>query len=146
MTRKAFEAQVELVQKLHGQKCCQVSIGEDDELIVDFGALVQVGPGDFDGESWLIAECPWRLEDADEVICGWDDTDEAIGDAIHEIIGATLQSTSVRRPGYDLTATFDTGETTLVLKFFPDCVAYFSDDAHTLSIPWYAGGKAVEVV
>lgn len=143
MPRKAFEAQADLIARLHGQKCSQVSIGEDDELIIDFGELVQMGPGDFDGESWLIVECPWRLDDDSEVLCGWEDTDEEISDLIHELIGAILVSTSVRRPGYDLTATFE-GEVNLYLKVFPDCVAYFQNDAHTLAIPWYTGGKAIE--
>jgi hypothetical protein len=143
MTRMAFEAQTALVQKLHGQKCSQISIGEDDELIIDFGELVEVGPGDFDGESWLIVECPWRLEDDNEILCGWENSDEEISDLIHELIGATLTSTSVERPGYDLTATFE-GESVFSLKVFPDCVAYYQDDAHTLAIPWYAGGKAID--
>lgn len=143
MTRKAFEAQTGLIQRLHGLKCSQISIGEDDELIIDFGELAQIAPDDFDGESWLIVECPWRLEDAEEVLCGWEDSDEDISDMIRELLGSTLVSTSVRRPGFDLTATFE-GEESFHLKVFPDCVSYFQNDAHTLSIPWYAGGKAVE--
>lgn len=144
MTRKAVEAQIRLVQRLHGQRCSQIAIGEDDELIVDFGNLLQVAPGDHDGESWLIVECPWRLDSDDEVLCGWDDTDEAITTTIAELLDSTLVDSQVRLPGFDLRLTFDTGDYLLYLKLFPDCLAYFIDDPTTLSIPWYAGGKAVE--
>ena len=140
MTRKAFDAQSQLVERLRGQRCVQVSLGEDDELIIDFGELIQSGPGDFDGESWLIVECPWRLDDSDEVLCGWEDTDEAIVARAHELIGGMLETIEVRRPGFDLTLTFDNNRR---LKVFPDCVAYFSDDTDALSIPWYVGGKAI---
>lgn len=140
MTSKAFDTQAQHVEKLHGQRCAQISIGEDDELIVDFGELVQVGPGDFDGENWLIVECPWRIEDLEEALCGWEDSDETISATVHELIGATLLSSSVRRPGFDLTLIFDNNHQ---LKVFPDCVAYFTVDMSTLSLPWYVGGKAI---
>jgi hypothetical protein len=140
MTRKAFDAQASLVERLHGQRCAQISIGEDDELILDFGELIQTGPGDFDGENWLIVECPWRLDDDDDVLCGWEDTDETIGATAHVLIGATLESSSVRRPGFDLTLNFDSKHR---IRIFPDCVAYFTDDTTSLTIPWYVGGKAV---
>jgi hypothetical protein len=140
MTRKAFDAQASLVERLHGQRCAQISIGEDDELILDFGELIQTGPGDFDGENWLIVECPWRLDDDDDVLCGWEDSDETIGATAHVLIGATLESSSVRRPGFDLTLNFDSKHR---IRIFPDCVAYFTDDTTSLTIPWYVGGKAV---
>lgn len=144
MTRKAVEGQAHLVQMLHGLRCSQISIGEDDELIIDFGELLQVAPGDHDGESWLIIECPWRLDSDDEVLCGWDDSDDTITTTIAELLDATLVTSQVRLPGYDLHLTFDTGEYPLYLKVFPDCLAYFIDDTATVSIPWYAGGKATE--
>lgn len=144
MTRKAVEGQIRLVQMLHGQRCSQIAIGEDDELIVDFGELLQVAPGDHDGESWLIVECPWRLDSDDEVLCGWDDADETITASIAELLDSALVDSRVRLPGFDLILTFDTGEYQLYLKLFPDCLAYFVDDTTTLSIPWYAGGKAIE--
>jgi len=138
MTRKAFEAQSTLVEQLHGQRCSQVSIGEDDELILDFGELQQVGPGDFDGTLWLIVECPWRLETDDEVLCGWDDDEDQITECARHLIGLTVDATSVRRPGFDLTLTFSGGYR---IQVFPDCLAYFSDDTTALTIPWYVGGE-----
>jgi hypothetical protein len=140
MTRTAFEAQSQLVERLRGQQCSQVSLGEDDELILDFGTLNKTGPDEFDGELWLIVECPWRLEDADEVICGWEDTDDDITEGVHELVGAVLEETDVRRPGFDLSLIFASGHR---MRIFPDCVAYYSDDTSSLTIPWYVGGSAI---
>lgn len=141
MTHRAFEAQTRFVAQLVGQRCSQVTIGEDDELVVDFGALEQTGPGEFDGAAWLIAECPWRLESEDDVLCGWEDDDEAIAVNASVVIDRDVEEQLVRLPGFDLTLRFSGGYT---LRVFPDCVGYYTDDTASLSIPWYVGGKALE--
>ena len=140
MTRPAFEAQARLVQRLTDQTCSQVAIGEDDELVIDFGNLEQTGPGEFDGEAWLIVECPWRLESESSVLCGWDDEDDEIPEKTSVLIGQQAEEPTVRRPGFDLTLRFTNGYR---LRIFPDCVSYYTDDTASLSIPWYVGGEAV---
>ena len=140
MTRQAFEAQTRMVEHLRDQRCSQVAIGEDDELIVDFGSLEQTGSGEFDGEAWLIVECPWRLESEDDVLCGWEDDEDAIAGLASIVIGQQVEEQTVRRPGFDLTLRFTGGYR---LRVFPDCAGYDSDDTANFSIPWYVGGKAV---
>lgn len=140
MTRQAFEAQARLVQRLTGQTCSQVAIGDDDELVIDFGELTQSNPGEFDGQAWLVVECPWRLELDDDVLCGWDDDEDDIAAAASALIGQGAAEPTVRRPGFDLTLRFASGHR---LKVFPDCLSYYTHDTTSLSIPWYVGGEAM---
>lgn len=140
MTRQAFEAQTRLVQRLTGRTCSQVAIGDDDELVIDFGELEQTGPGEFDGEAWLIVECPWRLETDTDVLCGWENEEDEIPEKTSVLIGHQAGEATVRRPGFDLTLRFANGYR---LRVFPDCVSYYADDTASLSIPWYVGGKVI---
>lgn len=143
MTRPAFEAQTQLVQNLTGRMCSQVALGDDDELIIDFGELDRTAPGEFDGEAWLIVECPWRLEDEAGVLCGWEDEEDDIPTKTSVLIGQQAEEPTVRRPGFDLTLSFTNGYR---LRVFPDCLGYFSDDTASFAIPWYVGGKAIEAL
>lgn len=140
MTRQAFEAQTRLVEQLSGRICSQVSIGGNDELVIDFGQLQQTAPGEFDGEAWLIVECPWRLESETNVLCGWENDEDDIPVKSSVLIGLHAEEPTVRRPGFDLTLPFTNG---CRLRIFPDCLGYYSDDTASLAIPWYVGGAAL---
>jgi hypothetical protein len=142
MARPALEQQAQHALHLQGYPCAQVSIGTGDTLIVDFGALHPIHEDELSGELALIIDCPWRLDDADEPLCGWHDDEDHIIHQVAHLIGARVESVELRRPGFDLILRFIEGHT---LRLFPDIRAYYHDELAGESVPWYVIGAALPV-
>lgn len=140
MTRSLLESQAHLAANLQGMRCSQVSAGGDDRLVIDFGDLSRTESGEYAGAFHLLLECPWRIESGESVVCGWEDDDAEVVHLASVLIDATVVSTVVRRPGFDLTLAFSRGYT---LTVFPDCRAYYLDELAGAAVPWRIGGDGL---
>jgi hypothetical protein len=137
-TLSALDEQLQLALGLAGMACSQVSLASESALVLDFGELRLSKHGELSGSSWLVVDCPWRIDSQDTVLCGWDDEeDEAVEDA-SALVGSSVAEVAFRRPGYDLLLRFDNG---CVLLAFPDCRAYFTEEMELPNLPWHVGAS-----
>lgn len=137
--RAALEVQAELVTRLVGLRCTQVSLGIAETLIIDFGELEPGPDGQMTGAFVLAVDCPWRIDGKDLPAVGWEDEEEDIVHLSTVVIGATVEEIEVRRPGFDLLVQFSNGHR---LRVFPDCRAYYSDEMSGGVLPWQLAGRA----
>lgn len=126
----------EFISKLNllvGQKCWSYRAGKATGSIIsfDFGQkikrdLVLKGrPLSFDqrnyiGEYGLMIWCAWRLDGQNQVICGWNDSNEQDGpmlSGLGQIVNKSVVNIEVGLPAYDLVINFDDS---LFLKIFCD--------------------------
>jgi hypothetical protein len=72
------------------------------------------------GELAIFIQCAWRLEDKEQVICGWGDDFSDGGPlrkGIQLILNQAVEHVSIRRPSFDLTLCFTNS---LMLQIFCD--------------------------
>jgi hypothetical protein len=139
VARAALEREAGRAQHLQGQTCSQVSLGADDTVIIDLGPLRPAESGELAGELTLLIDCPWRLDGSETPLCGWHDDDDRIVTQLSQLIGVTIESVEVRRPGYDLILRCSEGYT---LRLFPDLRAYFIDNLLDAG-PWHVTGASL---
>lgn len=143
MTRAALEHQAEISRELHGMRCSQVSVGADEALILDFGALNETPDGQLAGTLALGIECPWRIDSPETAVIGWEDIEEDIVQFATVLIEAAVTEVEIRRPGFDLILRFTNSHS---LRVFPDCRAYFDDELAGERLPWQIAGDPTLLV
>lgn len=130
---------------LHGETCIRASCGYAGALLLDFGLL---HPADARGyrepELFFVAECPWRLETATEVLTGYFDDDDRQDERLQRLIRQRVVKTTVTRPSFTVEIVLTDS---LRLWVFPcDVADYTAQSDYPLErqqSPWFVGGRAL---
>lgn len=140
-----FERSVTL---LTGKPCWGVSAGRGtgSRFVLDLGATVRRAhpvrnphlmkkQQEYQGELSLFVVCAWRLDSATRVICGWKDSnapDGAMTRGLRALVGRTVESVLVYKPGYDLVIDFRGYS----LEIFCDCTSGSAEDSNYTLSSW----------
>jgi hypothetical protein len=87
------------------------------------------------GEYWLLAQCAWRLDAADGVVCGSADSNAPGGrkmTGLASLVGATVTAVERRSPGHDLVLWFGADR---CLSIFCDATEASDHDNYSLAVP-----------
>ncbi|HUG13800.1 MAG TPA: hypothetical protein VMM78_02185 [Thermomicrobiales bacterium] len=149
MPPERMQRQIALLQRLHGQECTFTGSVDGKSLVLDFGARHPTGIDEarglvaaFEGDYWLVVQCPWRLDSSTDVIVGGFDSVELILDFSRILVGKRVRATQVDPPGFTAQLSFDDD---LTLWLFPcDSTELLADDdADGTAPPWVISGRAI---
>lgn len=124
------DVRAELIKRLNalsGKLCWAVTGGKGTGSIItlDFGNKIprkiplqnqhiSIEKQKFNAETSLVIYCAWRVDSAEYVLCGSNDSTEEDGvmlQGLKKIVGTHVQAVTVTFPGYDLSIEFNNGLT-----------------------------------
>lgn len=136
------------IQALAGLPCgsCIAGRGTGSHVALDFGERIRraepirnerltMEQRSYIGEKRLFITCVWRLDSADQVVCGAWDSNEDDGlmiEGLDQIVGKNLIAVRASPPAWDLTLDF--GHRTLSV-FCDQVDEENDDDNYTLFVP-----------
>lgn len=112
-------------------------------LSIHFGEYTEAVDGEVLAERTITVEGAWRVESPSEVIAGSADPDDERLEFLEALVGKTLESVEVTRPGYDLTLSFQDG---YVVHCFPvDSLEYVDEveEPEDIEVSWWVTGAGI---